>query len=224
MPIFKTKNEKFFKEWSAEMAYVLGFFIADGSMIINKRGGRYIDFWVTDYDILKRIRKVLGSNHKIKKKKRRKEDKAIYRLQIGSKEMFDDLLKLSVKPNKTGYEKMPKVAKEYLADFVRGYFDGDGTVSFSNYYQKDRDEIKKIIISGFTCKSKSFLEEIKERLYYEKVVNGSTLYYGGRAWRLRFSINDSRKLYDFMYSGKCKNGLYLKRKRNVFEKFFKMDP
>ncbi len=32
MPIYKTKNEAFFKKWTPEMAYVLGFFTADGTI------------------------------------------------------------------------------------------------------------------------------------------------------------------------------------------------
>jgi len=38
MPIPKTKNEDFFKNWTQEMAYVLGFFTADGNMIKNNKG------------------------------------------------------------------------------------------------------------------------------------------------------------------------------------------
>jgi len=44
MPIYKTKNENFFKKWTPEMAYVLGFFAADGSMVKNKRGACFIEF------------------------------------------------------------------------------------------------------------------------------------------------------------------------------------
>jgi hypothetical protein len=54
MPIFKTKNENFFKNWTPEMAYVLGFFTADGSMIRNKRGAHFIEFQITDKNLLYR--------------------------------------------------------------------------------------------------------------------------------------------------------------------------
>src|SRR3989338_4819696 len=37
-------NVGFFKKWSSEMAYVLGFFAADGCMYINPRGSRYFCF------------------------------------------------------------------------------------------------------------------------------------------------------------------------------------
>jgi hypothetical protein len=49
MPIYRAKNENFFKKWSPEMAYVLGFFTADGNMLKNKRGAHFIEFNTTDY-------------------------------------------------------------------------------------------------------------------------------------------------------------------------------
>jgi hypothetical protein len=42
MPIHKKVNQDFFKKWSPEMAYILGFFTADGSMAKNKRGAHFI--------------------------------------------------------------------------------------------------------------------------------------------------------------------------------------
>ncbi len=53
------------------MAYVLGFFAADGTMIKNKRGAHFIEFDITDKEILLKIRKTLGSNHKISVRDRR---------------------------------------------------------------------------------------------------------------------------------------------------------
>ena len=62
MPIYKTKNEDFFKKWSPKMTYVLGFFAADGNMIKNKRGAHFIEFQSTDKEILNKIKKCLKSN------------------------------------------------------------------------------------------------------------------------------------------------------------------
>ena len=89
------------------MAYVLGFFIADGNMIKNKRGAYFISIEITDKDILEKIREVIGSNHKISIRKEIENHKERYRLQIGSKEMFNDLLKLGVVPNKSKVIELP---------------------------------------------------------------------------------------------------------------------
>lgn len=81
MPIYKTKNEHFFKTWSPEMAYILGFFAADGSMYQTNRGTHFIEFQITDGDLLKEIQVLLGSNHKITIRQRDSRWKLIYRLQ-----------------------------------------------------------------------------------------------------------------------------------------------
>ena len=47
------------------MAYVLGFFAADGNMRINNNGGHYIDFTSCDKEILEKIRFVMQRFNKI---------------------------------------------------------------------------------------------------------------------------------------------------------------
>lgn len=82
------------------MAYVLGFFTADGSMVRNKRGAHYIEFQITDREVLHDIQKVTGSSHAITERKRSDGWKTIYRLQIGSKEWFSDLERLGLTQSK----------------------------------------------------------------------------------------------------------------------------
>jgi hypothetical protein len=50
MPVHKEINHDFFKNWSPEMAYILGFFAADGTMIKNRRGAHFIELEITDFD------------------------------------------------------------------------------------------------------------------------------------------------------------------------------
>ena len=165
MPIYKTKNENFFKKWSSGMAYVLGFFAADGNMIKNKRGAHFIEFQITDKNLLNEIRKFLGSNHKITARKRNNNKwKTSYRLQIGSKMIFNDLLKLGLTPNKSKTIKLPKMPDKYFSHFLRGYFDGDGCVNICTYKRKNRKNLSIIINSGFTSGSKKILIDIRNKL------------------------------------------------------------
>ena len=57
MPIYKNKNDNFFKKWTPEMAYILGYFAADGTMIKNKRGAHYIEFQSTDKELIVGVKK-----------------------------------------------------------------------------------------------------------------------------------------------------------------------
>ena len=58
-PMFRAVQHDFFKKWSSEMAYVLGFFAADGNLTIGKRGNYYLEFNSTDKDIIEKIRSFL---------------------------------------------------------------------------------------------------------------------------------------------------------------------
>lgn len=202
------------------MAYILGFFAADGNMIKNKRGACFIEFTSTDKDIIFKIRKILNSNHKITKRVRNKEEwKPSYRLQIGSKSIFYDLIELGMVPAKSRIIKLPQVPSKYIRDFLRGYFDGDGHVNICKYQKRNRKNKSTIIISGFTSGSEIFLIDLKKLLIKNNIIKGGTLFKSGGGHRLCFSILDSWRLYEFMYKG---NGnLYLPRKKVIFERYFK---
>ena len=205
------------------MAYVLGFFVADGNMLKNKRGAHFIEFNTIDKELLEKSKKTLDSNHKISIRKRLDKWATSYRLQIGSKIMFNDLLSIGLIPNKSGRISLPKMPIKYLSNFVRGYFDGDGHVCVSQYIRKDRKNKKtRIIISGFTSCAKEFLENLHSCLKCFANILGGSLFYS-KGYRLSFSINDSLALYKFLYKNDD-NNLYLARKRKIFEKYFNMGP
>lgn len=163
MPIYKTKNENFFKTWSPDMAYILGFFCADGAMTINPRGSKYIDFTIADLGLLEQIKTSLGSNHKIKIRPGDNENtKMRYRLQIGSKIIFQDLLNMGLTPKKTFRMNLPEIPKKYFADFVRGYFGGDGNV-WCGKMHKERKTPGLSIRASFTSGNQKFLKDLAEK-------------------------------------------------------------
>jgi len=199
------------------MAYVLGFFAADGNLTIGKRGNHYIEFTSCDKVILGRIRIALDSDHKISLRKRIGNHKQCFRIQIGSKILFGDLVSFGFTPNKSKKLAYPKIPNEYFRYFVRGYFDGDGHVTTGTYKKSDRNKFIRILFSGFTSGTRSFLERLKDNLMKLQIVKGGTLHYS-KGYRLNFSTGDSLRLYEFLYKG-IGNGLYLTRKKQVFEKY-----
>ena len=214
MPIYKAKNEDFFKKWSSEMAYVLGFFCADGSMTKNKRGAHFIEFYIKDLDLLKKIRKSLKSNHKIKTRKR--SGLVAYRLQIGSKKIFQSLLKLGLLPRKSKRVILPQIPKNYLSHFVRGYFDGDGSVWCGFIHKYNRKKPVKILLTRFTSGNKSFLTALSRRLADEiQTAENPLIPFCSGAYRLSYSTHDSIRLYNFIYSEDSE--LRLSRKKKIFE-------
>lgn len=111
------------------MAYILGFVVADGC--VCKRKGRresYI-FNITskDKEILLKIRRSIGSDHPIGIKYNSLKMPYSY-ISICSRVICEDLIKLGINPRKTYNLNPIKVPCKYFSDFVRGFFDGDGSV------------------------------------------------------------------------------------------------
>lgn len=218
MPIFKTVNQDFFKTWTPEMAYVLGFFAADGNMCIHGNGGQYIEFTSCDMDILVKIKKLLNSNHKISSRTGKDNQSESFRIQIGSKEIFSDLLKLGMVPAKSLILKLPNIPNSYTRDFVRGYFDGDGNVSVGKYWRKDRLKWQWELSSRFTSGSRKFLKELWKTL--KPHCSGGYIYKKTRGFELVFSRHDSLALSNLMYHN-TQTDLFLERKYRKFQKGFR---
>ncbi len=219
MPIYKKVNKNFFKIWTPEMAYVLGFFAADGYITVNKRGGQFWCIQIADKDLLENIKKVIEAEHKVGVRLPKKlGENILYRFQIGSIEMCEDLRKLGFSERKTKNLVIPNIPKKYFSDFVRGYFDGDGNV-WMGFLHKERKTKTLVLFIAFTSCSHEFLKELQVRLdlggsiYRSKKHNFS---------RLQFSTISALKLYYFMYNGISTSELFLKRKRDVFERYVKM--
>ncbi len=195
------------------MAYVLGYFAADGCMLINKRGSCFIEFTSKDKDLLVSVRNIMRSNHCISIRPRPEPQKTTYRLQIGSKEIFTDLKSLGFTQAKSKSLKLPDIPSIFLPDFIRGYFDGDGHVSIV----ERKDRLLPTIQSGFTSGSQEFLKELLAKLKRYAMIQGGKVRYN-RAYRLNFSVSDSWKLYNFIYHDA--GNLFLARKRVIFEKYY----
>ena len=205
------------------MSYVLGFFAADGYITLNKRGANFWSIQITDKGLLYKIKECVGAEHKISERIGKGNHKNLYRLQIGSFEMCNDLRKLGYCENKTKSLSIPKIPKKYFPDFVRGYFDGDGNV-WVGFLNKKRPKPNLFISSVFTSCSLPFLEVLKNKLKVDGLMGGSFIKGRGDYYRLSYSMNDALKLYYFMYNdvNPKNNVLFLERKQSIFEKFLKM--
>jgi hypothetical protein len=215
MPILKKYNKDFFKGWSRDMAYVLGFLYADGNITKTKRGTHFIAFYSADYSLLHKIKKVVKAEHSISGQS--KPSGTVCRLQIGSREWFDDLCVIGLTPNKAKRMILPDIPDEFFADFVRGYFDGDGNV-WVGYVHKDRPISTYTIQTTFTSGSFAFLDSLRSSLHQRGLIGGSLFKSKvGNYGRLTFSKLDTLKIYRIMYN--APHRLYLERKKVVFREF-----
>lgn len=199
------------------MAYVLGFFAADGTMVQNRRGGHYIEFNSTDRQLIYLVKNLLGATQTVSiRNHANKQWKKGYRIQIGSKEMFSALVALGFAPNKSLAVRLPSIPPDNVSHFVRGYFDGDGNTYCKKHFAKDRGKMRWVFSTRFTSGSKSFLLELHDLLKDYGVRRGFVQGKRG-GYELVLSHRDSLALYRLMYDN-VPDAFCLRRKRKLFEK------
>lgn len=132
-------NEHYFDEIdSPEKSYILGLLYADGSNN-EKKYTISISLQENDKDTLEKIRLLVESEKPLEyldysnKHDNGYTYKNQYRLLFFSSYMCKTLKEKGVYPNKSLKLEFPIwIDEEYVRHFIRGYFDGDGCVCFSN--------------------------------------------------------------------------------------------
>jgi hypothetical protein len=218
----------FFKNWSNEMAYVLGFLYADGDIVdaISSRT-QYIKFSSKDREIIDKIKSVLKAEHPIHNwpahlslhanGKIYKSAESFF-MRIGSRRVFADLKNLGLKPNKSKTMKFPEVPLKYVSHFIRGYFDGDGTIFLGTRGSgKDIPVLERAIII-FSCGSKKFIRALSNILAEDVNVKIANIYNSTRCFQISYGTKASIEIFKFMYHNS--KGLFLKRKFDTFGRFF----
>lgn len=207
-------------EWKA---YWLGFLYADGC---NNRKDNFVGLGLKSDDIghLEKFKDSLQSDAPIKTRKCEASNNGLVKIptyrsdiNICCQKMCEDLEKLGCVPNKTFNKHFPTediVPKELIRHFIRGYFDGDGWVSYSTNNRVRCDV-------GFCCVNNcSFLTDLRdcicEAIGVSRITiknqddnKASEICWGG--------LNDCRKIYGYLYEG-C--NIYLERKFNKFNEFY----
>lgn len=117
---------------SKEKAYWLGFLYAGGCVHSNSNE---ISITLKDRDHLEKFRKAIKSNNKIGESIDRRFSSLpkIYHFSIKDKQLKSDLIKWGCVPNKSlSLTKIPNIPRDFVSHFIRGYFDGDGSLHWLN--------------------------------------------------------------------------------------------
>jgi len=214
-------NFDFFKKWSGKMTYVLGFLYADGNIVdaANSSRTQYIKLTSKDKEIIEKIKSVLKAKHPIHSRLPRTsvdrhgrlyKSGEVFYLKIGSRRMFADLKKIGLMPNKSKVIQFPdNIPSQYLGEFIRGYFDGDGSITFN----KNGRWIKVIFTSG----SRDFLAQLSEKIAKSLKIRERPIYISHYSYQLCYFTQEGLKLLNFIYRKTGRNNLYLDRKYNFYK-------
>ena len=202
MPIYVNNN--YFSEQNNRMAYIMGFLAADGN--VSKNGNRIqSQLSLKDKGHLEMIQSEIGGCE-------------VYEYESNgykscgwhccSSQIKKDLAIYGIIPHKIGTLSIPKVLdKQYWKDFIRGYFDGDGTIC------KDGTGFRVTITSA----NKEILEDINS-YFEENGIKPSNLYKDHNNICIRFRSQASIDIYNLLYYNDC---LCLKRKKEKYIELMK---
>lgn len=212
-------NENFFDNIDTEeKAYWLGFLYADGSVTDFGAYKTDISLAEKDKDHLEKYRQALESTHPIITRGITFNNKTYYscRLNISNKAMAEALINKGCVPKKSLILTFPteeQVPKELRRHFIRGYFDGDGCISYSS-----NDHSYNFNILGTYDFLTDIQNEFAENIENYKVTKVSK---DPRSNVYKFQkgrncgTQNINNIYNYLYKDAT---IYLDRKKNIFDK------
>jgi hypothetical protein len=210
-----TINKDFFKLWTPAMAYVLGVIYTDGNLIPGRNRDASYTGGVSRFtvaqkepELLEKVLALMDCNAKLYRGTQQLTGNAFYQFHINDESTYDDLLRLGLKPKKSLTLEFPQMPGVYVRHFIRGCWDGDGSV----YFEK-----KGSACASFISGSRIFVEGMISQL--DKLgLPPRTIYRSktNKAYNCRYSGDKQcGRLFHIFYHG-VPDTMYLSRKYERF--------
>lgn len=218
-------NKRFFENIDTPgKAYWLGFIYADGCVVPHRENSNSVKYEVSielqvgDINHLRKFNKALGGNIEVGVRQRetpcpghinKKIKSKTCLIRLYSKSMGMDLISHGCVPQKSLCKEFPiGVPKWLMRDFIRGYFDGNGTIRFSYNRKVNRSYLRGAIETG----SKIFANQLSEYLSSNGYSNTINKDYEN-SYRIDIHGNKAMDFFDYIYKD---SEVYLERK---YEKY-----
>ena len=198
-------NEHFLDELdSPEKLYFLGWAYSDGN--VNKAENLFrIGLEASDYKILEDLNKIIESNRDLR------IDDGVATLSLTSKSFKERLIELGCIPDKSLVLKWPDfIPDEYLKDFIRGYFDGDGCIFLK---RTSENKIKNAAVT--ICSTYDFVQGLREILLKKLGISSSISKFSDNSFGcVLCGFNNILKFSNWIYEDE--SSIKLERKYNNF--------
>lgn len=212
---FKYNEDVFLNEDNISY-YLLGAFMSDGCVYILKgTENKLVSLYSNDKQWVDDINELISPNKPLFIQR-----KTCYFVQYSSNNIADWLIKNNCVPKKSSVLQFPpNIPKEYIGDFLRGCWDGDGSISFHKKTTNYRaylasgskifcEQVRDSLLINFNIKSLIAERKIPERKIKERILKPTI------SWTL--IINRRDDVYNFLkliYPNNFK--LCLKRKYKI---------
>lgn len=180
--------------WSGNFAYAIGLLVTDGNLsrILGK-----ISFVSKDKDQVINLKNALGLRNKIGRHHSGTTSKKSFHVQFGDILFYNFLLSIGLTPDKSKTIGAIAVPERYFADFLRGYFDGDGCFYF---YWDPRWKSSFMIYIELASASVTNITWLQSRILGLFAIKGRiTKSENNSCFRLKFAKVASLKLLKRLY-------------------------
>lgn len=212
-----TINKDYFKEINTlGKAYFLGLFYADGCLTLTPRARMVINLKDEDSKILYILKEDIEFTGNIslwKKLPPRQNQRA---LCILDKDVIKDLNSLGGSERKSKHLNIPEIKDEFIWHFIRGFFDGDGSISRN----KNKCKISIICLDNMGMFLKSYMDEVGIKSTFKLATKGKYTISNLGFLTICGKI-DIKMFMDKLYDNKGK--FFMERKYNIFDKAFNTD-
>lgn len=211
-------NFDFFEKINSELsAYWLGFLYADGCILAPREYGEQ-EFKLVlndkDLEILEKFKEDLQSSYPIRHDNSKINPQVIHCLR--SQKAVNDLKALGCVENKSLILNFPndsQVPQEFLHHFIRGYFDGDGSISSYQDNEKHRPQYHMSFVG-----TENFIKGLYNFLQIGSVFPDQRK---NNSWYLHINGNRQiEKVYHILYSNATR---YMQRKFLKFQDLLKLN-
>ncbi len=197
--------------WSPDFAYAIGLIATDGNL---SRDGRHISFVSKDKEQILNFLKGLKVKIYIGKSYSGYSGNSAFRVQFSNISFYQFLLSIGLTPAKSKTIGALKIPDKYFFDFLRGCFDGDGTIY--SYWDK-RWKSSFMFYISFATASFDFMTWLRNSISKDLGISGHVKKDGkGSTYQLTYAKKDSLKILKAMF--KEKNAISLTRKRLKIKK------
>lgn len=213
----RTVDESFFKSWTPAMAWVLGVIYTDGNLYKTPGTVGRVAIAQKEPELLQKILALMKSNAKIAFSPKRGIAGELYETRITNAEIYADLQRLGLTPAKSLTLQFPDIPPDCVRHFIRGCWDGDGSVYF------EKGDLKPC--ASYVSGSKDFIERLvghlvnlglPVRTIHKSVRGENPSYY------FRYTGGQCTKLYRALYDD-VDPSMYLSRKHDAFKRMADQD-
>lgn len=200
-------DPNFLSEENELKYYTLGLIFADGSLSKQKGKLERLTLGLTDKELIENLKPYICPDRKLYTTISDNSNHSDFYVLINTnKEVIKELKRNGMSKNKAKIITIPSIPKNMMHHFIRGFFDGDGSV----YYNNVRGHVYK------HCQITTASKEMVEQLNYIFRSNGIDSYVGRDSRKTAYYVKvyskkAVKKLFDYMYKN---SNFYMVRKKD----------